>query len=118
MKQFILCSIVVALSLFFSISCSQKEQEQEIAISELPAIITTAIQDTLPGFEIAEAEIETKDKKITYEVEGIYQDQQYEIEISPDGKIIEIEEEDSDSDDENEEADENDDEEEADEHGK
>jgi hypothetical protein len=108
MKQILLYFFILLFSLIFSISCSDKKKEKEIAISELPTLITSAIQDTLPGFKIIEAEIESKEDQITYELDGIFKDKKYEIEVSSDGEIIEIEEEESDSHDQDEESDEHD----------
>jgi uncharacterized membrane protein YkoI len=88
-------------------ACSEKEHEKKIAISELPAIVVSAVNDTLPGFVISEAEIEGTGQEIIYEVEGNLNGQKFEIEITSEGKILEIEEEndeDTDDDDENEEA--------------
>lgn len=82
--------------IFILISCAEKETEQEISLADVPAAVLSAVQDTLPGLEITKAEIEKSGQDITYELEGKYQGREYEIEVSPTGEIIEIEEENSD----------------------
>jgi len=88
----------IMVVILFSISCSDDAEEKEIPVSELPSAITAAIQDTLPDFKITGAKIESEEDLITYEIDGIYHNTEFEIEVSSNGRIIEIDEEKPESD--------------------
>ena len=76
-------------------ACVDKSNEVEIPISEVPASIITIVQNTLPGISLTEAEKETKDENVIYELEGkLINGKEYEIKIAEDGTIIKIELED------------------------
>lgn len=87
---------VIALSSAIALSaCSDKSNEVEVPLSEVPANIITTVQNTLPGISLSEAEKETKDDTVIYELEGkLINGKEYEIEIAADGTIIKIELED------------------------
>jgi len=71
------------------------EKEEEIPLSEVPAPVMTAAQGAVEGFVPEEAEVETEKGQMVYELEGQAADgKEYEIEISVDGKVLEIEEDD------------------------
>jgi uncharacterized membrane protein YkoI len=67
------------------------EKEVEIPLSEVPSVVLAAAQDTLPGIEITEAEVEQEENKTVYELEGKLGDITYEMEIDAQGKILEVE---------------------------
>jgi peptidase YpeB-like protein len=72
-------------------SCSEQEEyEIEIPVSAVPDKILSEVNKELPGIEIIEAEIESN-AKLHYELEGTLDGKEFEIEIYPDGSIIEIE---------------------------
>jgi hypothetical protein len=91
MRPLTLFPIMLLFLLILLFSCSDEEKETEIAVSDLPAAVTSAIEDTMPGFKITEAEIEEEDGQMIYEVEGTMTGETYEIETSAEGKVIEIE---------------------------
>ncbi len=73
-------------------ACTGHESEIDIPLSEVPANIITIVQNTLPGIALTEAEKETDDEKISYELEGkMINGLEYEINISADGTILKIE---------------------------
>jgi uncharacterized membrane protein YkoI len=76
-------------------ACSENSSEIEIQVSEVPANIISIVQDTLPGISLTEAEKETSDDIVIYELEGkLINGKEYEIKIAADGTIIKIELED------------------------
>ncbi len=76
-------------------ACSENSSEIEIPVSEVPANIINIVQDTLPGILLTEAEKETRDETVIYELEGkLINGKEYEIKIAADGTIIKIELED------------------------
>ena len=84
-------SIVIILSLLVSVGISGVEKE--IPVSEVPEAVLKAAQEALPGVRFTEAEMEESKGVITYELEGMKGDYEYEIELASDGKVIEIEQE-------------------------
>ena len=84
---------ILALSLLYA--CSDKDNDIEIPLSEVPTSIVNIVQNTLPGISLTEAEKELKDGFIIYELEGeLIDGNKYEIEIVENGTIIKIELED------------------------
>ena len=76
-------------------ACSEKSNEVDVPVSEVPANIITIVQNTLPGITLTEAEKETKENTVIYELEGkLINGKEYEIKIAEDGTIIKIELED------------------------
>ncbi|MCA9026206.1 MAG: hypothetical protein KDA86_13440 [Planctomycetaceae bacterium] len=73
------------------------ENEQTIALKELPQVI----QDALKGVEVEEVEKETKDGKTVYEVEIEADDVEIELTLSASGQLLGVEIEHEDDSDEN-----------------
>jgi len=71
-------------------------EEKEVPLDDVPESIINVALDTLPEFVITEAEIETTADGIIYELEGLLNGVKYEIEISSEGTILEIEKDDDD----------------------
>lgn len=89
----------ISATVFFSAitlaACTENSSEIEIPVSEVPANIVTIVQNTLPGISLVEAEKETRDEIVIYELEGkLINGKEYEIKIAADGTIIKIELED------------------------
>ena len=67
-------------------------EEQEIPLDKVPATAIKAAENALPGIRLTEAEIELEDGVEVYELEGERDGKQFEIEVTADGTILEIEE--------------------------
>ena len=88
-------SAIAILSTLTLSACSDKGNDIEIPLSEVPTSIVNIVQNTLPGISLTEAEKELKDGFIIYELEGeLINGNKYEIEIAENGTIIKIELED------------------------
>ena len=95
MNNYLKIPAITILSTVALIACSDKDDDIDIPISEVPANIITIVQNTLPGISLTEAEKETKHDVIIYELEGkLINGLEYEIEINENGTIIKIELED------------------------
>lgn len=70
--------------------------EVEIALSEVPAAAMNAARGAVAGIEFSEACRETEDGKVVYCLEGKANGEEYEIEVTADGRVVEIEEEEED----------------------
>ncbi len=91
-------SFVVVLSAMAAIaglSCASETRERKVSVSpsDLPASIHAAIQQALPGGKIMaiEKEVEGEDPG-QYDVDVRSEGKEYEVEVSPQGQVIEIKE--------------------------
>ena len=74
--------------------------EKEIPVADLPAAVKDAIEKKYPKCKILEAEMEKEGDDVEYEVEIMTADgKKLELEVSKDGKTIEVEDEDEDDED-------------------
>ena len=69
---------------------AQAGEETEIPLSQVPAHILRAAESALPGVELVEAETMNVDSGLIYELEGMKDNQEYEIQISEKGQLIEV----------------------------
>ena len=76
--------------------------EEEIPLSEVPEKALEAAKKAVPGIRLTEAEFEKTSEGEVYEVEGTLDGVEYEITISADGKVLEVEREDEGEDDDDE----------------
>ena len=92
--------IVMALSVLVWVGCKSMDMddEQEIALTEVPAAALSAAQAAVEGIVLEEAEVETEKGQTVYSIEGEANGKEYEIEVTADGKVLEIEEEGKDKD--------------------
>jgi len=77
----------------------KEKEDEDIPLSQVPKNIKEIAEKAVKGIKFTEAELEDGN----YELEGYVGDVEYEIEITPEGKVIKIEKEDADKDDDNEE---------------
>ena len=95
MNSHLKISTITLLATLTLSACFDKENDIDIAISEVPTSIITIVQNTLPGISLTEAEKEVKDDTVIYELEGkLINGKEYEIKITENGTIIKIELED------------------------
>ncbi len=67
---------------------------EDITLAQVPETVIVAAEKAVPGIKFTEAEIETSPKGHIYELEGTAGDKEYEIEVSAEGKVLKVEEED------------------------
>jgi uncharacterized membrane protein YkoI len=95
MNLYIKTSFLLILSTLTLISCSEKDNEIDIPLSEVPLNVISIVQNTLPGISLTEAEKKVKGDITIYELEGkLISGEEYEIKISDTGTILKIELED------------------------
>lgn len=75
------------------------DHEQELALSDVPQAVKDAALAAVPGLLMSEAETELENGVRTYCIEGSADGKEYEIEISADGRVLEVETEDEDEED-------------------
>jgi len=74
--------------------------EENIPLSNTPAKVIEAANNAVPGGEITEVEIEVEDGETIYEVEKVVDGVEYDIDVTADGVVKEVEKEGDDEDDE------------------
>lgn len=72
------------------------EEEIDISLDDVPATVKATILKEAAGAEIEEVVKETEDGKVVYEAEFEVDGQEVEIEVSPDGTLLEREIDDDD----------------------
>ena len=80
-----------------------RSTEIEVALSDVPEAVLAAAKKAVPGIKISSVEKETEGGEVIYDVEGVVDGKEYEVEVSAAGKVLEIEEEDDDDDEDDEE---------------
>ena len=89
--------IVIGLALVCLVGCesldSVFEKEKEIPLSQVPQPAIGATEGAVKGITLTEAEMEKKDGQTVYILEGEAAGKEYEIEVTADGKVLEVEEE-------------------------
>ena len=68
------------------------EKEKEVPLSDVPADALKAAQGAVDGINITEAEMEKEKGQTVYVLEGDANGKKYEIEVTPEGKVNEVEE--------------------------
>jgi len=71
-----------------------EEHEEDIALDDIPAAVMEAALARLPGLVVDEAEIEHTSAGPIYDLEGTIDGVAWEIEITPSGEVIEVEQDD------------------------
>ncbi len=96
-------SIVMGLALVCLVGCesleSVFEREKEIPLSQVPQPALAAAEGAVEGIALTEAEMEKEDGQTVYVLEGEAGGKEYEIEVTAEGKVLEVEEETDDDDD-------------------
>jgi len=96
---------VIGLILVCGLGCATLddlfENEKEIPLSEVPAAAIEAAQAAVEGITLTEAAVEEEKGRTLYDIEGTANGKEYSIEVTAEGKVLEVEEE-TEDDDENE----------------
>jgi hypothetical protein len=88
--------LVLGLVLICGLGCACLdelfEKEKEVPLSDVPQEALKAAQGAIDGITITEAEMEKEDGQTIYVFEGESNGKEYEIEVTPEGKVLETEE--------------------------
>lgn len=72
--------------------------EQWIALDQVPAAVRTAAETAVPGLVLKSAETEREEGALHYCLEGTAAGEKVEVEVGPDGRVLEVERGDEDED--------------------
>jgi hypothetical protein len=67
--------------------------QENVPINRLPSPVTSAIKNRFPKGELLSAEIDRENGKVKYEVKIQSEGQKYDVDVTPDGKILKIDRE-------------------------
>jgi hypothetical protein len=67
------------------------DEEQAIALDQVPDVVLAAARAALPGVVLTSAELEKEHGQFLYSLSGMLGDEAVEIEVAPDGRVLEIE---------------------------
>src|SRR5258708_7808239 len=93
MNEFIRASTAAVAAGLLLLVSTAPAKEEEIPLDKLPKVVVDAVKAKFLGAELVKAEKETEDDKTFYEVELKHKKQTYEVSLTPEGKITEIERE-------------------------
>ena len=109
----IMLSVGLVAALSFPLALADGDEE-DVPLCEVPQVVKDAAANAVKGLVLTEAEKETENGVVIYELEGIADGVEYELEITADGTVLEVEKEDQDDEDEDNEDEDNEDEEDED----
>jgi hypothetical protein len=72
---------------------SEKKKKEKIAVEETPANVMEVVDRVVPGGTIKKAEKREKEGKVTYKVKKVVEAGEYEIKVTADGVLEEVERE-------------------------
>ena len=67
---------------------------EDVAVSDLPQAVVDALKKRFSGAELLSAEKDTEKGQLYYEVKLRDKEGLWEVEVSPDGKILDVDKED------------------------
>jgi hypothetical protein len=90
--------LVLALAMAGSALCAEKEkgkeQDEKVALDQVPAAVKDAAVKAVDGLILTEAEKEVKNGgAVVYELKGTASGKEYEVKVSADGKVLKAKEE-------------------------
>jgi hypothetical protein len=65
--------------------------QENAPINRLPGPVTAAVKNKLPGSEILRAEMDSENGKVNYELKVKSKGQIYDVDVTPNGKVLKIE---------------------------
>ncbi len=90
-------TVLVALAFIGLAGCGPLAElfdgERSIPLSEVPAPALEAARAAVEGIVLTEAEVEEEDGQLVSEIEGRANGIEYEIEVTAEGEVLEIEKE-------------------------
>jgi uncharacterized membrane protein YkoI len=66
-------------------------QEREIPLAEVPDVAIVAAEAAVAGLQISSAEAETEGGQLPYVIEGTAEGVEYEVEVTAQGEVVEVE---------------------------
>ena len=89
----ILYFVPVLLIVIIGVTTVLFDKEVHISLDKVPEKVFTSALEAVPGIIITEAEVlvETTFENLVYELDGEVNGKKYEIQLSPQGRVLKIE---------------------------
>lgn len=83
--------VLLAVVLFAGCEIFDRDDEQDIDLNDVPQAAMAAAQAAVQGIEFTSAETEVEKGVTVYSLEGVAGAQEYEVEVTAEGKVLEVE---------------------------
>jgi len=94
MKKIILPIVAALMSGCISITSDgvddDREDGRDTSVTTVPPKVLSAARARVPGFRLTEAELRDRDGIRIYSLEGKAGDEDYEIDVTPGGRVVSI----------------------------
>ena len=87
LKLFLIVSILALVAAGAIFWVSADDDDEKVALSDVPAKVIQAANNVVPGGEITGVEKDEEDGQVVYEVEKVVDGVKSEIEVSADGMV-------------------------------
>ena len=95
-----LAAVAIVIPLIAAQQKQQDVKKQRITLAAVPQTVKAAALKAVAGITLADSvEVEVEDGQTVYEFNGTANGEKYEVEVSEDGRILEVESGDDDDDD-------------------
>jgi hypothetical protein len=84
-------TVAIATLGLLVVAARGQADEKKIPLDQAPKAVVDAVKARFAGAKLTGAEMETEDGKTTYEINIEFNGQKIDVELTPDGKITEIE---------------------------
>jgi len=91
--RYLILGLILACGLGCATLDDLFEKDKDVPLSQVPPAAVKAAQGAVEGITLTEAEMETEDGKTFYSLEGTADGKKYSIEVTPEGKVLEVEQE-------------------------
>jgi hypothetical protein len=95
----LICALLVGGGIALWATVNNGDDDEKVPLSDVPDTVLKAADEAVPGGEITAAEREVEDGQVTYDIEKVVDGVEYEIEVTADGVVKEVEKEDGEDDD-------------------
>jgi uncharacterized membrane protein YkoI len=89
--SFVAKTMVLAALGLFVIAGAGRADEKKIPLDQVPKVVLDAVKARFADAKVTKAETETEEGKTIYEIAITHKGQKIEVEVSPEGKILEYE---------------------------
>ena len=72
-------------------ACAGMGEDEDVALSEVPAAVIAGAEGAVDGLEIRSAEAEDKNGRTVYEIVGMANGVKHEVKITADGEVLKVE---------------------------
>ena len=72
-------------------ACAGMEEDEDVALSDVPAAALAAAEGAVAGLQVKSAESENKNGRTVYEIKGKVDGVKHEVKVTADGEVLKVE---------------------------